>query len=181
MYQMQHSRSAAQPAVSGQFSVPQTDWSREISPAPAREAAVPEQPAMTGDGAGRPMTGLRPAQDAAVLPGRMEFRNGLPVESITAPVSTEEVYRGSMKAMLAKYVGTYIVASFLVGTQSTVDWEGVLFDVGNDYLTIYQPGRDRYIVGDIYSLKFVEFYDTQRREMCDALLEENGYPPRAQG
>ena len=42
-------------------------------------------------------------------------------------------------------------------------------------MTIYQPGRDRYIVSDIYSLKYIEFYDTQRRDMCDRILRERGW------
>ena len=80
--------------------------------------------------------------------------------------------------MLSKNVGNYIVASFLVGTQNMVSWEGILYDVGNDYLTIYQETRDRYIVSDYYSLKFIEFYDTQRRELCNTILQENGWMPR---
>jgi len=58
---------------------------------------------------------------------------------------------------------------------SSGDWEGVLYDVGNDYVTIYQPGRDRYIVNDIYSLKYTEFYDVRRRQLCDRLMQEQGW------
>ena len=46
--------------------------------------------------------------------------------------------------------------------------------MGNDYVTIYQPGRDRYVVSDMYSLKYMEFYDTRRRQMCDELLAQRG-------
>ena len=35
-------------------------------------------------------------------------------------------------------------------------------------------GRDRYIVTDIYALKYIEFYDTRRREQCEAMLKQNG-------
>ena len=82
---------------------------------------------------------------------------------------------GSWKALLSRYEGSYVVATFLVGTQNTVSWEGILFDVGNDYLTIYQEARDRYIVSDYYSLKFIEFYDIQRRRRCAELLREDGW------
>ena len=101
----------------------------------------------------------------------MGLRNHLPSEVITDPISVEEAYRGSLKAMLLRYVGNYVVATFLVGTQNTVAWEGILYDVGNDYVTIYQEGRDRYIVSDVYSLKFIEFYDTRCREMCHEMLQ----------
>ena len=77
--------------------------------------------------------------------------------------------------MLSRFKGNYVVATFLVGTQNMVSWEGVLFDVGNDYVTIYQQPRDRYIVSDIYSLKFIEFYDTARRDACDAILGQAGW------
>ena len=106
---------------------------------------------------------------------QLDLRNRLSVEVIDAPISAEEARLGSLKAMLSRNVGNYIVASFLVGTQNMVSWEGVLYDVGNDYLTIYQASRDRYIVSDYYSLKFIEFYDTERRELCNTILRENGW------
>lgn len=103
------------------------------------------------------------------------MKNNLPQEVLESPTTVQEAYKGSLRAMLGRNVGNYIVATFLVGTQNTVSFEGVLYDVGNDYVTIYQSGRDRYIVSDIYSLKYMEFYDTQRRELCDALLRQNGW------
>ncbi len=98
------------------------------------------------------------------------IENNLSNEVIESPTTMEEVYRGSMKSLLLRNVGNYVVATFLIGTQTTVSWEGILYDVGNDYLAIYQSGRDQYIVSDLYSLKYVEFYDTRRRELCDSLL-----------
>ena len=105
------------------------------------------------------------------MPG---MRTGLPEDVIQSPISVEEAHKGSLKAMLARNEGNYVVATFLVGTQGTVSWEGILYDVGNDFITIYQPGRERYIVIDIYALKYIEFYDTRRREQCEAMLKQNG-------
>jgi len=105
----------------------------------------------------------------------LNMSNRLPSEVIESPTTMNEAYLGSLKAMLHQNKGNYIVATFLVGTQGTVSWEGVLYEVGNDYMTIYQPGRDRYIVSDIYSLKYIEFYDTQRRDMCDRILRERDW------
>ena len=173
-YYPNHAPAATPAAQSG-------DWSGEISrtspqgPAVSTEVA-PNRQAMMGTG--RPMTGLSTAGSSVPEDGtRTDFRNHLPSEVINSPISVEEAYRGSLKAMLAKYIGTYVVASFLVGTQNTVSWEGILYDVGNDYVTIYQAGRDRYIVSDIYSLKFIEFYDTRRREMCDRIMQSNWQEP----
>ena len=114
--------------------------------------------------------------DTFFTSGALDMRNHLPSEVITDPISMEEAYRGSLKAMLKKNVGNYVVATFLVGTQSTTSWEGILYDVGNDYMTIYQEGRDRYIVSDIYSLKFIEFYDTRCRDICDEVLRSGWMP-----
>lgn len=135
--------------------------------------------------------GMMGASGGMTAPGRQMFpmngemnlqngdlnmrRTGLPDEVIEAPTTVDEAYRGSLKAMLNRYIGSYVVATFLLGTQGTVSWEGTLFDVGNDFVTIYQEPRDRYIVSDIYSLKYIEFYDTKRRELCEALMQQNGW------
>ena len=145
------------------------DWSTEITPPGQRRA-----PVMVGTEPGRNTTGMTvPAQ--ATPPALSDMQNDLPVEVIQAPTSVGEAYLGSWKALLSRYEGSYVVATFLVGTQNTVSWEGILFDVGNDYLTIYQEARDRYIVSDYYSLKFIEFYDIQRRRRCAELLREEGW------
>ena len=145
------------------------DWSTEITPPGQRRA-----PVMVGTEPSRNTTGMTvPSQTAP--PALSDMQNDLPVEVIQAPTSVGEAYLGSWKALLSRYEGSYVVATFLVGTQNTVSWEGILFDVGNDYLTIYQEARDRYIVSDYYSLKFIEFYDIQRRRRCDELLREDGW------
>lgn len=153
----------------GQAVMPGMDWSAEISGGPEMTPAAPARP-NSGAGTGRSMPGLAGTGGTTSEGGQMDLRNHLPSEVITDPVYVEEAYRGSLKAMLLRYVGNYVVATFLVGTQNTVAWEGILYDVGNDYVTIYQEGRDRYIVSDIYSLKFIEFYDTRCRELCHDML-----------
>lgn len=143
------------------------DWSREITP------AAPQMRAPLDTGAG----GM--AEDrmmpAAAQERTLHMQNGLSDDVVESPVTAGEVYAGSTKAMLRRNLGNYVVATFLIGTQNTVSWEGVLYDVGNDYVTIYQPGRDRYIVNDIYSLKYTEFYDVRRRQLCDRLMQEQGW------
>ncbi len=136
---------------------------------------------MPGSASGQPFstlpmqTGM--ASTAKLMTGgaHLDMKNDLPQEVLESPTTVQEAYKGSLRAMLARNEGNYIVATFLVGTQNTVSFEGVLYDVGNDYVTIYQPGRDRYIVSDLYSLKYMEFYDTRRRELRDALLRQNGW------
>ena len=178
---MMQYQNGAQPVarmrVNGGQAVPAgMDWSGEITgsqPAPA----APTRPT-SGAGTGRTMPGLAGTGGTTSPGGQMGLRNHLPSEVITDPISVEEAYRGSLKAMLLRYVGNYVVATFLVGTQNTTSWEGILYDVGNDYMTIYQEGRDRYIVSDIYALKFIEFYDTRCRDICDEVLRSGWTPDR---
>lgn len=114
---------------------------------------------------------VRPAPTSSVL----DLRHNLSQDVIESPTTLSEAQLGSMKAVLGRNLGNFVVATFLVGTQGTTSWEGVLFDVGNDYLIIYQTGRDRYVVCDIYSLKYIEFYDTRRQEMCENLIRQQGW------
>lgn len=133
------------------------DWSGEISTVPQWNDTRPTAQQFQSSG-------------QMTAPGGLQMRNNLPAEVVESPTSTQEAYLGSLKAMLQRNKGNYIVATFLVGTQNTVSWEGILYDVGNDYVTIYQEGRDRYIVCDMYSLRYMEFYDVRRRQLCDRLI-----------
>lgn len=174
----------------------QMDWSAEITmdqdgqTRPASDtgmggmASVPG--GMSAGMAGQP-AGMMEQSGGMMAPesrmfrngGELDMKNGLPDEVIQAPTTVDEAYRGSLKAMLARNVGNYVVATFLVGTQGTVAWEGILYDVGNDFVTIYQEARERYIVIDIYSLKYIEFYDTRRRELCESMMQQNGWQSNA--
>ena len=106
--------------------------------------------------------------------GDLDLQDHQPAEVIEAPTSTGEAFLGSLKAMLLRNRGNFVAATLLIGTQGTMVWEGILHEVGNDYFIIYQTGRQRYILCDIYALKYMEFYDTKQRELCEHLLQENG-------
>ena len=55
----------------------------------------------------------------------------------------------SWKGMLARNIGRAVIVSFLVGSQNTVVAVGTLQEVGNDYITLFHPGRSAYITADI--------------------------------
>ena len=159
----------------------------DLPPVPVQP--VPPQTEMQGAPVpGTPMSGLAVNQSIGTAPQRispvvrpspapavLDMRNGLSQEIVESPTTLSEARLGSMKSVLSRNVGNFIVATFLVGTQGTTSWEGVLYDVGNDYLIIYQMSRDRYVVCDIYSLKYIEFYDTHRQEMCENLIRNQGW------
>lgn len=184
------------------MSPPITDWSTEISaPQPAAPAALQypaasmpadAPPAFQFPAAAQAAAPAVPAAPNASVPavrpparhpahnefagstGDLNLRHHQPVEVIESPTSTGEAFLGSLKAMLLRNRGNFVAATLLIGTQGTMVWEGILHEVGNDYFIIYQTGRQRYILCDIYALKYMEFYDTRQRELCEHLLQENG-------
>ena len=119
-------------------------------------------------GGSTPMqSGMTPMQadqsNMALIPQRPEHmmlqQEG--IETVETPTGTRDVTNSSVRGLLARNLGYYVVASFLMGTQQAIQWEGILASVGNDYLVIYQPDQNRFVSGDIYALKFVEFHEDQ--------------------
>jgi len=157
-----------------QMPMQRTDWSGEITPMAGMQTSAqtgmqPSAQTNTQMNNGMNLSAYA-ASSGSQMRGQPNMNHNLPVEVIEAPTTVNEAFLGSLKALLSRNVGNYIVATFLIGTQNTVSWEGFLYEVGNDFVTIYQEDRDRYIVCDMYSLKYMEFYDTRRREMCDQVL-----------
>ena len=69
--------------------------------------------------------------------------------------------QGSVQQFLSDNLGEFVVVEFLIGTQTMVQKAGILYAVGNNYVTLYQDLEDRYVVCDLYSIKFVTFYNTR--------------------
>lgn len=137
-------------------------------------AAAPAVPAPSAPASYHAAPYYAPRSEFTGSSGTLDLETHQPIEVIEAPASMNEAFLGSLKSMLLRNRGNFVTATFLIGTQGTTVWEGILHDVGNDYVIIYQPGRERYIACDIYSLKYIEFYDTKQREMCEHLLRQNG-------
>ena len=110
------------------------------------------------------MTPMQTSQsNMALIPQRPDhiMRRQEGIETIEDPAGRRDVTNSSIRGLLARNLGYYVVASFLMGTQQAIQWEGILASVGNDYLVIYQPDQNRFVSGDIYSLKFVESHENQ--------------------
>lgn len=71
--------------------------------------------------------------------------------------SAEQLLHSSWKSLMARNVGRSVIVSFLVGTRQTVVAQGILYEVGSDYIALYQPRRQSYISADLYSIRFMEF------------------------
>lgn len=94
------------------------------------------------------------------------MKNPVDMETTHNPSNNRDAYQASLRSLLARNVGFFIVATFLTGTQRMVTWQGILHTVGSDYIVIYQPDYERYISCDFYALKFVQFHNTRNTPFC---------------
>ena len=69
------------------------------------------------------------------------------------PVLKDEEY---MQGYLMNIIGEYVRIDFLIGTNTFIDKEGRLLDVGVDYVVLQEAESDDYVIGDLYSIKFVK-------------------------
>lgn len=120
------------------------NWGGEVQPVNAAQPPAAPMPQTTPGGLGRVT---------------LDMSNPMSLEATLNPMTNAENYHASLKSLLARNVGSYVVATFHLGTPQAVVWQGILHTVGNDYIVLYQPDRGRYISGDLYALKFVEFHD----------------------
>lgn len=88
----------------------------------------------------------------------------------------QEVQNGvdpeSIQEIIALSVGRYVIVEFLVGTQTIVRREGVLTAVGVSWLLLYDEEAGTSVVCDMYSVKFVTYFDPGARP--DQRMENSG-------
>jgi len=104
---------------------------------------------------------LRADDPHVMMRSELDMTNPLTQEEMANPMSNREVYHGSLKNLLSRNLGHYVVATFQMSGQGTVSVPGILYTVGNDYIVLYQPVNGRYVTGDLYALKFVDFHDAK--------------------
>lgn len=95
-----------------------------------------------------------PGSPPGVTPG-MAFAPGVRFEQ--GPPTT--TYIGYTPAFLKTQIGKRVEAQFIIGTDLYVDKSGTLIDVGIDYIIIRETNSNNRVLCDMYSLKFVTFYD----------------------
>lgn len=66
-------------------------------------------------------------------------------------------FQGSMQQVLQENIGNYVIVEFLIGTGSLISRQGVLYNVASQFLVLYDEFESRYVVCDIFSVKFVTF------------------------
>ena len=110
-----------------------------------------------------------PWQGSGVSPSHAQsqrMKNPVDPEATHFPSDNRQAYMASLRSLLNRNVGYYIVCTFLVGTDRAVTWQGILHTVGSDYLVLYQPEYERYISCDLYGLKFAQFHNTRSTPHC---------------
>ena len=98
------------------------------------------------------------------MPDTMPENNAAPYESypetpVTSQPPPNNVDPETIQEIIALSVGNYVVVEFLVGTQNIVRKEGVLTAVGVSWLVLYDESTGTSIVCDMYSVKFVTYFD----------------------
>lgn len=68
-----------------------------------------------------------------------------------------ETFQGSMQQVLADNLGSYVIVEFLIGTGQMSVRQGLLYYVGTQFLVLLDEIESRYIVCDIFAVKFVTF------------------------
>ena len=68
-------------------------------------------------------------------------------------------FQGSMQQVLQENVGKYVIVEFLIGTNGLTSRQGMLYYVGTQFLVLYDEFESRYVVCDIFSVKFVTFLE----------------------
>ena len=68
-----------------------------------------------------------------------------------------ETFQGSMQQVLSDNIGSYVIVEFLIGTGQLTIKQGLLYYVGTQFLVLLDEIEARYVVCDIFAVKFVTF------------------------
>lgn len=71
-----------------------------------------------------------------------------------------DAYQGSIQQILRDNIGQYVDVEFLIGTNGLTTRSGQLYAVGVSYIVLFDRKQKRYMICDLYSIKFVTIYDT---------------------
>jgi len=137
--------------------------------------------AMTGgsqDTAPMPIMGLNGGVYPSAVSSRQvqsqRMKNPVDMSVTHSPADSGEAYQASLRSLLDRNVGYFVVCTFQIGTQQMVTWQGILHTVGSDYLVLYQPDYERYVSCDFYALKFVQFHNVKGVPYCAAARSWQG-------
>lgn len=89
-----------------------------------------------------------------------------PVQTNVATSPTDassQVSVENYQEMMSQLIGSYVITELLIGVDRLVLRQGYLTAVGPSYYILYDPEPGASTVCDIYSLKFITFFDSRER------------------
>lgn len=66
-------------------------------------------------------------------------------------------FQGSMQQVLQDNIGLFVSIEFLIGSNTLVTRSGFLYNVGSQFVVLYNALNRQMVVCDIFSVKFVTF------------------------
>lgn len=88
----------------------------------------------------------------------------VPTNVATTPSApSSQVSVENFQEMLSNLIGSYVITELLIGVDRLVLRQGYLTAVGPSYYILYDPEPRSSTVCDIYSLKFVTYFDSRER------------------
>jgi len=104
-----------------------------------------------------PPMGMQPMPPMGMQP--MPPMGMQPQPSSPAPVNGPPVMGPNyIQGYLKQYIGEYVRIDFLVGTGTFIDRDGILMEVGVDFVVMREVQTGNTLIGDLYSIKFVTVY-----------------------
>ncbi|MDO4544131.1 MAG: hypothetical protein Q4C01_06215 [Clostridia bacterium] len=87
------------------------------------------------------------------------------------PRRENAVNSATYQEFLAQNIGYYVLCEFLIGVDRLVLRQGELVEVGESYFTLYDSGTLSYTVCDLYSLKFVTYFENGQRPTSQEFID----------
>ena len=78
-------------------------------------------------------------------------------------LSYKESFRDTFLESLKANLGYYVIAEFCACGEVLDKKDGILYAVGNDYLTLYQEDDDSYTVCGLDFLRFITIFEEKAR------------------
>ena len=112
-------------------------------------------------------TGRCPAPRSTGIPygsttGNIAAYPPSPTNPATVP-SASAVRADNYQEMLSELIGSYIITELLIGIDRLILRQGYLMAVGPSYYILYDPEPNVNTICDIYSLKFVSYFESRER------------------
>ena len=95
-------------------------------------------------------------------------------DNMIPPNNTEEFYTESFAEALTRAIGYFCICEFVTGTNGLVEKSGIIYAVGNNFITLENPNKKQFTICDMFSLKFATVFDSMTGQDMLANARANG-------